>query len=235
MSRKFTIETLRDGEAQPSRVTAEFSTEEWDQLLRFASYADDLAESKLVREGTSVRLNLKWKAGAGLTTTSSVPDKDDLAALLHRMRPMVLKREPTFVPTICNVLARRIESTDVRSVTERIKGGFTGRDFQSQMRLSHNGNVVNCASTLYDWLNAFEYHRDLLKRNELRPLDELLSSAGTRALFVSMLLDQVKAIMELARLIRFIENGEPDAPARFRGYPAKPDSRRQPEASESTK
>jgi hypothetical protein len=98
------------------------------------------------------------------------------------------------------------------------ESGIRVADFQQQMgirgTLESVESIINCDETLVSWLNAHEYHRDSAEQEELRRFDQLLPRGALRAIFISMLLDKIKAILNVAVVIRTLERSD-GVPLRF--------------------
>ncbi len=122
-------------------------------------------------------------------------------ALLHHMRPFVLKtrkltsmRSGTFW---CDDL------TIQRSVPTQIgqKDIFAGCRCQA-VRVISNGTLINSTETLDLWLNAYEYHRDDEKRAAFEHDDDnWLPMDYSRALFIHIMLDRARAVVEIGNAI----------------------------------
>ena len=66
------------------------------------------------------------------------------------------------------------------------------------MRVVSHGTLINSTETLDLWLNAYEYHRDDEKRVEFEALhDGNLPMEYSRALFIHILLDRARAVVDL--------------------------------------
>jgi hypothetical protein len=67
------------------------------------------------------------------------------------------------------------------------------------MRVISNGTLINSTETLDLWLNAFEYHRDDKKRAKFEALhdDDTLPVNYSRALFVHIMLDRARVVIEI--------------------------------------
>jgi hypothetical protein len=67
------------------------------------------------------------------------------------------------------------------------------------------------------WLNAFEYHRDEDKRNEVEALHWPWPTEGSRALFLALMLDKAAAVSYVHWIIGTLHQGlacdEPTCPS----------------------
>lgn len=61
---------------------------------------------------------------------------------------------------------------------------------------------------MMDWLNSHEYHRDQDKKKKLKPIFEQLSHDGSKAIFVMIIVDKIKAILKLSDLIKLITGSD---------------------------
>lgn len=207
MSQSVTIRIIRRASGEAVEVTAIVPDEEWSALVRFAEYVDQLRGTRIGREGTQVTFRVKWSADSGLEYhVDNLPDEEDFAAFLHRLRPFVVDSEPTAFVRVCGILARRFSHPVAREALERPRDLFSGKSFQSQTKISVNEIVVNSEETLRTWLNAFEDHRDREKQAALEAIAPVMPLL--RAIFVSMMLDKAKAVFEVARLVRMLTRGE---------------------------
>jgi hypothetical protein len=196
--------TVKDsGSESASRV--EIPDDEMSALIAFADAADELAASGVLQQELHVHIEIKFDAKS-VTFAGTLPDNDAISALLHRVRPFVLSKEPMSFLKIRNLLARRVENAEMRRILDHERDLFTGKDFQKQVEIVTSTpafrDILNSDDSFHNWLNAFEYHRDPAKRAAIEQVCGLISFDTARALFISMLLDKVKAIMHLAVIIR---------------------------------
>src|SRR5262245_26311625 len=96
---------FRIGEGGPvEEVQATFPDEDWALLIEFLHYADQLFSLRAAEFRLSVKLH--WAKDTGISVSGEMPHDDDIATLLHRMRPFVLQKESTYLTKVCNVLSR---------------------------------------------------------------------------------------------------------------------------------
>lgn len=205
MSKPFKVTFHVRESGEEVTVASEFEDSEWELLIRFTEYAEQLAALNI---DLSVNYTIRWDKDQGLSYQCKLPPESAIAAFLHRMRPFVLQNEDTSFYRICNILKRRMPHDNLRAVIERQHAEFSGRHFQTMITIDSNGVVLNADDTVTKWLNAFEYHRDADKRAELEALHKLLPLESSRALFLSMILDKAGAVCQIARIIHAIKKGE---------------------------
>jgi hypothetical protein len=206
MAKHFHVATSsKSGDA--GEFEGDIPDEEWARLVRFAQCADRLASTGMVRDGCHVSVTLNADIREGIKVEGAAPLDDDLAAFLHRMRPFVLQDEATYFFKACNILAKYVAEPLFRRLLGRLRDLFSGEDFLAQIQIGVNNTLINTDEMLKNWLNADEYHGDEDKRRELEQLRKVFPEQGSRALFASMMMDKAKAVLEVARIVRAMEEG----------------------------
>jgi hypothetical protein len=154
-----------------------------------------------------VSYNVHWDAETGLSDRSVIPPEDDIDAFLHRIRPFVLQKDKdTYFPNVCDILSRYLKHSQLRASIQRQRDRFLGKEFQSKVQIMSNEAILNTDETLKNWLNAFEYHRDVPKQEELKTLHQILPLESSRALFVGMIVvNKAATVFEIARIVRTLE------------------------------
>ena len=82
----------RDGVEISHRCS--FTPDDWRTLEKFADYAADLSRTALVSTGSGLSFSLTSDDDGVRFESKAMPDSDQVSALLHRMRPFILKKEP---------------------------------------------------------------------------------------------------------------------------------------------
>lgn len=211
MTRKVQLEQS-SGEGTPKqKIDAEFEDAEWDLLVSFRDYTKELGETELMIFGGSGQLSVNYKQGEGISFSTKLPENDKVLALIHRLRPFVLQKEPTHFNRICNILARRISDRQFRKLLDVLKDNYSA-DQMSPLIITSNDVVINSEEILQRWLNAFEYHRDAEKRKQIEALHVIVPLEASRALFIMSLYDKARAIMALANIIGVVLGEKPGIP-----------------------
>ena len=182
-------------------VSGTFDDQEWKALLEFVQYAKDLQALQLVSQGGPGKLSLSYTAESGLSYLVDLPPEDQILALLHRLRPFVLNDEPTNYYRVYNHLTRRFDDKPFRHFLKSLRGYYSGKRMQAIVLIQSNEALINSEETLMKWLNAHEYHKDRDNQAELESLHQVLPLETSRAIFVMMLYDKVRAIFVVANLI----------------------------------
>jgi hypothetical protein len=179
-----------------------FTPDEWQRLDRFISYARDLTKTTLLSTDWALKFSISADEDGARFEGTSLPDPDHFRALLLLMRPFVLQHEETSFERVVNILARRLDHPAFRVYLDRQKAIFDGQRCQLFKSVS-NGTVINSPAMLTLWLNAYEYHRDEEKRLAFEALHHGMQPMieHSEAVFVAMMLDQARAVIEIGTAI----------------------------------
>lgn len=192
----------KTGESE--NVIAEIPDEEIKYLEGYLENLNRLQESKLVMDGMPGGLIIHSDDEKGLRCEVSLPDEDAILAFLHRMRRFILNDENSSYNKVTGIIAKRFESNRIRSMIKKQRKIYDGRQFQSGIKIKSNGVTINSDKMLFDWLNAFEYHDDTTKRAEIEKLHQLMPLDVSRAVFLMLLAEKVKAIYAIADFVALI-------------------------------
>lgn len=193
--------TIRET-GETHQVVFSFPEEEVALLSEFLEEAGSIAEIPVIRAGLDSSLHIAWSKEEGVRIDLSLPPLADLAAVLHKLRPFILKKEPFSFEQICGILGRRIESPFVRKLLKQEREIFSGKRMQTQVQLTSQDIVINSEATLMTWLNSHEYHRDREKAADLDRLHQIFPLEVSKSLFVMLLRHKVDAILGLAELVK---------------------------------
>ena len=173
-------------------------------LLSYLSEALRLQGAITRNGGFGASYNFSWEAGKPATISGSGPSDDQLAVLVHRLRPFLLQNEPLYFNSIRGIISRGAESKELKEWLAQTKLRFTGRLSQQQVVVTANDLVLNSEAALEKWLNAFEYHRDLDKADELSKAHSLFPIESSRPIFVMLLQEKAMAVLHLGWLVHKI-------------------------------
>jgi hypothetical protein len=205
VSHTFTRHITQASTGSETTVAGWFPDNAWEVLCRFVEYANDLQSTSMVKDGLHVTATLQFRKPEGVSAQVTIPPSDAVCAFLHRMRPFVLQDEPTSFYKTCKLIGRYIRDISVRDTLEKLKLLYSGKDFHSQVRMDFH-SLVNCEAALKKWLNAFEYHKDRSKQEEIQLLAPGLPLGYLKAIFLSMTLDMAKAVLGLSELVELLKD-----------------------------
>jgi len=204
MSIKAELNLGDDGKGNLVKVSGEFSDSEFDQLSRYEQYVGELTETEILRKGAPGKLTINYDKTSGFNFVTELPPDDKLSALLHELRPFILQNEDTNFYKIQKILGKRFENDQFRSFLKSIRKYYQGEKITGMISITANGKLVNGDALVSTWLNAYEYHRDQEKREEMEKVSEVFPFEATRALLVMILYDKVDAIFIIANVIRVL-------------------------------
>lgn len=197
---------LEDASGARTPVDITFEDDEWELLLRAGEYAAALKQRELMDRGTwSTKLTIRWEEGKGLTAAGTIPSDEDVIVVLHRLRPLILQSEPTYFRRIINLIARRANHPGMRSRLDVLKRLFAGEEYQGLITIKVDGATLNSEEMLNTYLNAFEFHRDVDKQRQISKLHEILPSEATRAIFIHLIVEKLKAVRGLELFIDLLQ------------------------------
>jgi hypothetical protein len=183
-----------------AEIRGEFSDDEHAVLTAYLQQYDELVQSKPMQLGFPCHFEVRVANGE-MYVTSQLPSSDDLAILLHRLRPFILDEEPASFNRVSGILGKHNPHPHVRHLLGEQRRLYDGRDMQQQITIRLNDIVVNSERVLRDWLNSSEYHRDPDKRRAVENLLQGMPNDLFRGILVSLLVDKLKAIQSVASLV----------------------------------
>ncbi|HUY33167.1 MAG TPA: hypothetical protein VMV69_10325 [Pirellulales bacterium] len=184
-------------------VRAEFPDDVWAGLMGFLKHAETLFNCRALN--VHLHFTLCWDAEAGFSFSGELPHDDNIATILHRMRPFVLQKEASYLPKMCKVLSRYITDAGFRELVKGIVDEFMGKGFQKQLKIDLNGSVLNTDDMVNKWLNAFEYHHAEDAKQALEVFRAVLPEAWQRAVFISMMLDKARQVGNTSIIVRWLD------------------------------
>lgn len=200
MPHRFQIALKADG-YDDVPIAGEFTDAEQAALQLFLRQYERLASSKPLREGFPCTANVNWEQASPIVVVTDLPDDDTISILLHRLRPFILQKEAASFHAVSSILGKSVENPHVRQLLREQNRLYDGRRFQSRIRIASNEVLVNSERVLFDWLNSYEYHGDSNKRDNIEDLFDRMPGDLMRFILVSMLVDKVEAIRNLAALV----------------------------------
>jgi hypothetical protein len=192
-----------DSEEEVS-LSGTLSDEDWERLNDFTDYADDLVHTKFAQEGMQSSLNIKWDISSGMTVSAALPNWDDVTVFLHKCRPIILQSESTSFYNIASLLSKELSHDLFRQMIKGQRDIYSGKRSQSVFRLSTDDVILNSEKILFDWLNAYEYHRDKDKQEFIDKLHSFFPLEASKVIFIGLLTDKMEAIYNLAALTRVV-------------------------------
>jgi hypothetical protein len=208
MSKKYQLDLQIEGQSN-IQIEGELLDEDFKILEMFLMQYDELARSGPLQRGLPCHIVLNFNETEGLSSTGELPSKDDLSILLHLLRPFILHNEPASFNRACGILKKQFSNPHLRILISQEQEVYTGRRLQRIMKISSDEVIINSEKVLNDWLNSYEYHRDLSKRQTIDKLFEYIPKDFLKGLLVCLVFDKVDAIRDIAKIIRTLFGKEP--------------------------
>jgi len=152
---------------QRQPFTCEIQTEEWDILIQFHQNAELLRNTKFVQNKRGGQIGIECQANGKIKSKEFNLEMDEVWSMLLKLRPFVLQKEKCYFHKIKNLLKRRLEQPAFRKHLELINDLFLLKRMRKKINLKCGGVEILSTDTVMDWLNSFEYHQDLSKRQKV--------------------------------------------------------------------
>lgn len=198
-------------------LTFSFGDDRPAEAVRFRLSEEDVAVLRpFLREAKALELltrgwggipasyRISFRVGEPLEIGGKEPSPEQRAALLHHLRPFLLENEPISFHVVRGILARSSESTFLIARLRQIKDRFKGAGIGRQFRIDVGDMVLTSEATLNQWLNGFEYHRDLEKSAALIDAHDPVPVDSSRPIFVMMLSEKTESILLLAHIVNMM-------------------------------
>lgn len=182
-------------------LTASFDDAEWKCLTMYLEYVKELETTAISRNGALSNLTIVINEEGEVNFKTKAPKQIEIAELLHKLRPFILQDEKTFFNKISNILKRKIENKKFRSTIDDNINLFEGKEMSEKLNITSNNLEIISQRALLMWLNSYEYHRDIEKREELNAIFKNLSKEAVEVIFLMLIIEKLKAIKSLACLL----------------------------------
>jgi len=196
--------TINDGNTgEKERLHGQFSDEDWKSLTRFLALSFRLAECRIAVTRDQLNFGISGGGEKPVTFSATLPPEDDIAAFLHRMRPFILKREPSNFYRVRNLLTRYMTHPQIRRHLDGLRDLYEGKKVPFSM--GYNDTEITPIDTVDSWLNASEYHQDEDKQAEMDALYSVFPEPSARALFLTYMLERANAIGKLGEFVNRLD------------------------------
>jgi hypothetical protein len=175
-----------------------------ERINGFVESVEDLKTLKVIQEGFGAKINMKGSEGQPVDVSINGPSNDDLSAVLHKLRPLILTNEPFFFHRVTNIIAKSTKGTPIGSFIKEQKTLFDGKRTQELFRIKVGELALNSDEAVDQWLNAYQYHRDVDYRRMFKDLYQAVPSSFCEGLFIQMIVDKVKAILAVSEIMKTV-------------------------------
>lgn len=192
--------TITDSQHGTRQVQVSLTQPEIALLRDFAHYAQQLAECQYVREKPQAKLRLRFSRSQPMRVFPTLPSRDACDSFLFRLRPFVLKNERTYFLSVCSLLGRSIPDPGLHALLKSYRDQWAARGFRSMLHIADNFGPLSTDNALMDYLNAYEYHREEVKRHRLQATHDAMGEQGIRAYYFQLLAEKAAAVINIAAL-----------------------------------
>jgi len=92
-----------------------------ERVAEFRDLADAIDELRLTRTGIDLGFRLAWTAGQPMTSSLADIDRDDLRSFVTAWRQLVMKDEPTHLPTLLALCSTHLAHPNLRELAVTLK------------------------------------------------------------------------------------------------------------------
>ena len=189
--------------------TLKYNEDEIINLQNFSTFGKEY-ENFVARKKDflkiQIQIQIQGECNSPITINSQLLHDDTITILLHKIRPFILQSEPTYLPSIMNLLSREINDTLVRQYIKQQRENFLNKqDKQAiQLHVTDSNININSNNILNLWLNAEEYHRDHNKRKELKTILDGLPSNLFQYFMQEAIINKTTTILKILELVNAI-------------------------------
>ncbi len=181
------------------KIVYEFSSSELSVLRLFFETVMSVYELAILKNiSTTIKISL-----VNMKFSGTPPPEEAKSSFLHKIRPLILQNERTQTFKVINILSKNIQSKQFRKLMKNLKSFFNCSDPYSLDYAIDGGEIYN-DKTLKLWLNAYEYHRNIDKVKELKPLIDSIGMKTFETQMMDMIILKFNASQEVARYVEVL-------------------------------
>jgi len=219
-------EGANESAPEPVSIIGQLGDVDWDLLKRFNERVIELFQTRFVQSGMPSTLKIKMETETSLSYSTQLPDPDDLAAFLHRLRPIFLGSEETNFDKICDLIKARLSNPIITSMISVQQANYHGEGLQSMFTIrliskdkatsTSYEHIVNSDEFLKKWLYSSEYHFDNDKRELIESFETIMPLPAQKSVFIQLLGEKMQAISYIASIVRVILGLDSESMGRIR-------------------
>jgi len=189
---------IRAGDRQ-EKIQIQLTEDEKTILLQYIVDVERL--TRLVDSDLNVTMHFSMNVDNSPKFEATFPEEAKIITCLHLMRPFILQEESLYFHKVNNLFLRQISEPTAKAFFLEQKRQFSGEATKSIVQFKANDILVSSEEFFLKYLNAFEYHKDNDKRNFFEELFKFLPIPAARFFVVSLLIDKVRAVINLGGFI----------------------------------
>jgi hypothetical protein len=120
------------------QAEVEFSEEELAILEEFLLHARRIEAFPIVQMGMPFAFSIAWAESVGASVTVSLPEVSLLELYLHRLRPIILKKDRTNFDKVCRILSRQFMHPAIAKAISEERKLYRGAKIEHTLKISAN-------------------------------------------------------------------------------------------------
>lgn len=178
-------------------------SEDIELLKEFLSLTKSIQRLSFINN-FSTSINMSGSVDQPFIITAKLPSEEDLSVFLHKMRPLILENERTYFTKITGFIGKVLADENLRIHLKDLNKKFKISKSHQPVLITINDTDITDERTLFVWLNAYEYHRDMQKIEELKPIIDFLGMETFKTLMVDKLVIKFNVVQELAYMVEHL-------------------------------
>lgn len=172
-----------------------------EQFLLFRAKAEELRNTRLIRESFNPGITIKWNRMQGLRFKSREPNEENLRSFLLTFRQFILNDEPVFLYRIYNLCQKHLTSDKLKNYLSKSREIWKQSLKSANVTLIYNRRELTPEYITDLWINGFYFHSDMNKLhilNQLFPHERML----VKNQFLNFLLDATRQVLYVDNIIK---------------------------------
>lgn len=174
-----------------------FVEDDWVLFDDFITYSNDAHRTRFARELASYKPSFNFSNSGMVKNSGVVPDEEALVTFLHKYRPVILKKERTSFNNICSRLVLHIHNPGFTECVRQWRKEYSGAALREVFELKQGDIHLLGESFLDLYLNAFEFHRDKKKKEQLAVFEDKFTPEAKRGLVTLILICKFSSVSRL--------------------------------------
>jgi len=172
-----------------------------EQFLLFRAKAEELRNTRLIRESFNPGITIKWNRMQGLRFKSREPNEENLRSFLLTFRQFILDDEPVFLYRIYNLCQKHLTSDKLKNYLSKSREIWKQSLKSADVTLIYNRRELTPEYITDLWINGFYFHSDM---NKLRILNQLFPHERilVKNQFLNFLLYATRQVLYVDNIIK---------------------------------
>lgn len=128
-----------DDEGVDHELSADFDDADIGLLTQFRQHVKALSETRVVKDGYPSKFEFGWRDETGSEVKGQNLDSEFISSFLHKLRPLILSREPESFDKVCGLIGRRFAHRAMKRHLTAIRKVYETSRFSSLGQLTIDG------------------------------------------------------------------------------------------------